>query len=160
MGIQSQQDVQKLETETYFNNLKIYAFERRGKFLNMLSSSQKRLLCFVWIHSNVIIFHLDIAFSRRLERQHCSQWDTEEMETGGHCVLQALSHGLSHSLAVPPACQIGCETSNGATHLKVERFGNSWYRQGIIIWQKQFWGSGQYKRAELQVMPTCSTTFQ
>lgn len=52
MGIQNQQVIQKLETETYFNNLEIYAFEIRGKFLTMLSSSQKRLLCFVWIHPN------------------------------------------------------------------------------------------------------------
>lgn len=68
MCIQNQQVVQKLETETYFNNLEIYASEIRGKFLNMLSPSQRCLLCFVWIHSNVIIFPLAITFSRRLER--------------------------------------------------------------------------------------------
>lgn len=111
MGIQNQQVVKKLETETYFNYLKIYAFEIRGKFLNMLSSSQKQLLCFVWIHPNVISFHLDIAFSRRLERQHCSPWDAERMGTEGHNVLQALSHALSHSLAAPLNSQIGCGTS-------------------------------------------------
>lgn len=60
MDIQNQQVVQKLETETCVNNLRIYAFERREKFLNILSSSQNWILCFIWIHCNAIIFHLAI----------------------------------------------------------------------------------------------------
>lgn len=67
----------------------------------MLSSSQKPLLCFVWIHPDMIIFHLDIAFSRRLERQHCSPWDAEGMGSEGHSALQALSYGLSQSHSIP-----------------------------------------------------------
>lgn len=91
----------------------------------MVSSSQKRLLCFVWIHPVMNIFNLDILSSGGLERQHSSPWDAEEMGTEGYYVHQAFSHRLSHSLIASLIPQTGCETSNGATQLKVRKFGNS-----------------------------------
>lgn len=75
----------------------------------MLSSSHKQLLCFVWICLNMIIFHFDIAFSRRLDRQHCSPWDAEKKGTEAFFVFQALLHGLSHGLTALPMPQIGCD---------------------------------------------------
>lgn len=121
----------------------------------MLSSSHKQLLCIVWICLTMIIFHLYIAFRRRLDRQHCSSWDAEKKGTEVF-VFQAVSHGLSHSLTALSTPQTGCETS------KVMPI---WMQKSLAtadrgICQKQCRGSGQCNRAELQDMPTCSTTLQ
>lgn len=108
----------------------------------MLSSSHKQLLCFVWICLNLIIFHFDIAFSRRLDRQHWSPEMQRRKE-----LKSSLSFRLSYMVYLI--------ISHPRLDVRLQMVMHLWRQKSLAaddteICQKQCRGSGQHNREELQ----------